>query len=88
MLILLKKVFEELYDLVPIWCTFNEPSVYVSQGYFNGVFPPGKNDPTLAGIVLKNILNTHVSLYHELKDITSKENIKVGIVKISSNLIH
>ena len=76
-----KRIFEELHDLVPIWCTFNEPSVYVSQGYFNGVFPPGKKNPTLAGIVLKNILNTHVSLYHELKDITSKENIKIGIVK-------
>ena len=76
-----KKIFEKLHDLVPIWCTFNEPSVYVSQGYFNGVFPPGKKNPTIAGIVLKNILNTHVSLYHELKDITSKENIKIGIVK-------
>ena len=29
-------VFNSLKDLVPIWCTINEPSVYVSQGYFNG----------------------------------------------------
>ena len=30
--------FNNLKDLVPIWCTINEPSVYVSQGYFNGYF--------------------------------------------------
>ena len=35
-------VFKELMDIVPIWCTFNEPSVFVAQGYFNGIFPPGK----------------------------------------------
>ena len=33
-----------------MWCTINEPSVFVSQGYFNGVFPPGKQDPQLAAL--------------------------------------
>ena len=38
-------IFNELSDIVKYWCTINEPAVYVSQGYFNGVFPPGKKDP-------------------------------------------
>ena len=76
-----KITFNELNDLVPIWCTFNEPVVYVSQGYFNGVFPPGKKDPTLAGIVSKNIFNAHTKLYHELKNLKNGNNVQIGIVK-------
>ena len=76
-----KLTFQELNDLVSIWCTFNEPAVYVAQGYFNGIFPPGKKDPTLAGIVSKNIYNAHVQLYHELKSLNAADNVKIGIVK-------
>ena len=59
--------FNSLKDLVTIWCTINEPSVYVSQGYFNGVFPPGKKNPVLAGIVLENLLYAHTKTYKHLK---------------------
>ena len=68
-------------DIVPIWCTFNEPSVFVAQGYFNGIFPPGKKDPVLAGTVLENMLNAHVETYHLLKSIPGSEKVKIGLVK-------
>ena len=74
-------VFKELMDIVPIWCTFNEPSVFVAQGYFNGIFPPGKKDPVLAGTVLENMLNAHVSTYHKLKSIPGSEENQIGLVK-------
>ncbi|MFL2982886.1 MAG: family 1 glycosylhydrolase [Candidatus Neomarinimicrobiota bacterium] len=74
-------VFIELMDIVPIWCTFNEPSVFVAQGYFNGIFPPGKKNPILAGTVLENILNAHVRTYHRLKSIPNSEKNKIGLVK-------
>ncbi len=76
-----KIVFNYLQDLVPIWCTFNEPSVFVAQGYFNGIFPPGKKNPPLAGKVLENILNAHVETYHLLKSISETDNIEIGLVK-------
>ena len=76
-----KLVFQELMDIVPIWCTFNEPSVFVAQGYFNGIFPPGKKDPVLAGTVLENMLNAHVETYHLLKAIPGSEKVKIGLVK-------
>ena len=76
-----KTVFKELNNLVPIWCTINEPAVYVAQGYFNGIFPPGKKDPNLAGIVTKNMLNAHVLLYHELKKMEGGKTSQIGIVK-------
>mgnify|MGYP003329266926 FL=1 len=74
-------VFKELMDIVPIWCTFNEPSVFVAQGYFNGIFPPGKKDPVLAGTVLENMLNAHVSTYRKLKSIPGAEENQIGLVK-------
>jgi len=74
-------VFNELMDLVPIWCTFNEPSVFVAQGYFNGIFPPGKKDPVLAGTVLENMLNAHVRTYHKLKSIQGADENQIGLVK-------
>ena len=74
-------VFNYLQDLVPIWCTFNEPSVFVAQGYFNGIFPPGKKDPAMAGQVLENMLNAHVEVYHKLKSLPNAKNKQIGLVK-------
>ena len=74
-------VFQNLSDLVPMWCTINEPSVFVSQGYFNGVFPPGKKDPVLAATVLENLLNAHVSVYKHLKGLPGGSEANIGLVK-------
>ena len=74
-------VFNKLSDLVPFWCTINEPAVYVSQGYFNGVFPPGKKDPVLAGQVMKNLLNAHVTVFRHLKTLPNGMNVQIGLVK-------
>ena len=74
-------VFNELGDLIPIWCTINEPAIFVSEGYFNGVFPPGKKDTELAGVVMKNLLNAHVEVYRHLKSLPNGPSVKIGIVK-------
>ena len=74
-------VFNTLNDLVPIWCTINEPAVFVSQGYFNGIFPPGKKNPQLAGVVMQNLLNTHVRVYRHLKTLPGGDKVQIGLVK-------
>ena len=74
-------VFNTLNDLVPIWCTINEPAVFVSQGYFNGVFPPGKKNPQLAGVVMQNLLNAHVRVYRHLKTLPGGDKVQIGLVK-------
>ena len=73
--------FNKLKDLVPIWCTINEPSVFVSQGYFNGVFPPGKKDPVLAGTVMENLLYAHTKTYQHLKSLDGGDQVQIGLVK-------
>ena len=73
--------FNNLKDLVPIWCTINEPSVFVSQGYFNGIFPPGKKDPVLAATVLENLLFAHTKTYKHLKSLNGGDKAQIGLVK-------
>ena len=55
-----ERVFDALNEYVGMWCTINEPAVYTYQGYFNGVWPPGKIDPQLAGKV--SVSYTHLTL--------------------------
>ena len=74
-------VFNHLSDIVKYWCTINEPAVYVSQGYFYGVFPPGKKDPKLAGTVMRNLLFTHVKVFHHLKGLKNGKIVQIGLVK-------
>ena len=73
--------FKKFSDSVLFWCTINEPMVYVSEGYFNAEFPPGKRNPVLASKVLKNMLNAHVLVYRTLKSMPNGNDVKIGMVK-------
>ncbi|MFN3431544.1 MAG: family 1 glycosylhydrolase, partial [Candidatus Sericytochromatia bacterium] len=46
--------------LVDDWITFNEPTIYASEGYFRGVFPPGRaNDLVALPRVLGHLARAH-----------------------------
>jgi beta-glucosidase len=74
-------IYMALKDRVKLWCTINEPAVYVVGGYFQGDMPPGKKDPKLAAVVLRNILEAHVQAYHKIKSLPGGDQMKVGLVK-------
>lgn len=76
-----KFVFPYFKDRVKQWCTINEPNVYVVEGYFNGINPPGRSDPVLAAQVLRNILEAHVRAYHAIKNLPGGDTVEVGLVK-------
>jgi beta-glucosidase len=46
-------------DLVDLWCTLNEPNVYVTKGYIAGQWPPGVRDPARGARVLARLLQAH-----------------------------
>ncbi len=75
------KVFEALSDRVTLWGTINEPTVYVLQGYFRGVFPPGKSFAFRQGAhVLKNLLKAHCAVYEMLKSMDGGKEAQIGLV--------
>lgn len=65
-------------DKVMLWATFNEPGVYVFQGYIRGVWPPGKIGVNRAGQVTQNMLKAHVAAYQAMKKIDEK--MQIGLV--------
>jgi len=76
-----ERVFAKYSSKVNFWCTINEPGVVATQGYFSGMFPPGKKDSQLSAVVLKNLLEAHVKVYHALKKMENGPQVKIGLVK-------
>lgn len=72
-----KKVVDEFGQYVTYWNTFNEPNVYASYGWITGFFPPFKNNPLLAGKVVKNMGLAHNQVYDYIK--SKYPNQPVGI---------
>ena len=62
------------------WTTFNEPNVFINEGYYAGYFPPGKKDARTAGTVLGNILKAHVKTYQMPNKLNYNSELKIGIV--------
>jgi beta-glucosidase len=61
-----RKVVQALKDYVRLWCTFNEPNGYVTEGFLIGVFPPGKKDFSLGYKVMVNLVRAHAAAYHAI----------------------
>lgn len=62
-----EKVISEFGAYITNWNTFNEPNVYASYGWITGFFPPFKNNPYLAGKVVKNMSKAHNEVYDLIK---------------------
>jgi len=63
-----------------LWNTFNEPMVYISNGWITGAFPPNKKGSILtARRILKRLSAAHNSAYDLIKD--TFPNAPVGISK-------
>ena len=66
-----RKVADELGELVGLWCTVNEPSIYASHGWLLGEFPPRRRGDILGmRRVLANFRLAHESAYELLKQKT------------------
>ncbi|MGE5123045.1 MAG: family 1 glycosylhydrolase, partial [Acidobacteriaceae bacterium] len=70
-----RKVVGALKDYVGLWCTFNEPNGYATQGFLMGVFPPGKRDIGLTFRVMVNILRAHAAAYHAIHQIQPQARV-------------
>ena len=70
-----RKVVQALKDYVGLWCTFNEPNGYATQGFLMGVFPPGKRDIGLTFKVMVNILRAHAAAYHAIHQIQPQARV-------------
>ncbi len=54
-------------DLVDLWCTINEPNVYVAKSYLSAEWPPGVADPRRAVTVMRALIIGHALATAELR---------------------
>jgi len=76
-------VAKELGQYVDLWVTINEPNVYTSQSYIEGLWPPGKKNIFKSLLVFLNLTRAHRASYlvlHRLLDNKTKQ-VEVGIAK-------
>lgn len=63
-----RHVVDQLGDLVGLWCTINEPTIYGANGWILGEFPPGrKGDVVGLYRVTSNMRNAHELAYGAIK---------------------
>ncbi|HSS61604.1 MAG TPA: glycoside hydrolase family 1 protein [Candidatus Limnocylindrales bacterium] len=62
------RVVDELGELVGLWCTINEPSIYGAQGWIAGEFPPGRHGDLIGQYrVTANLYRAHELAYAAIK---------------------
>ena len=64
-------VVSKIGDLVSEYVTINEPNVYVSKGYFYGLWPPGNRDLKLVPLVYRNMSRCHFAAYRAIHGMRS-----------------
>lgn len=54
---------------VRVWCTLNEPMVYIYSGYMQGIFPPLEKRPDEKSVapVMEGLLRSHAAAYAIIK---------------------
>jgi len=72
-----RRVVEALGQHCDLWCTINEPNVYGTLGYLEGVFPPGQSDLKTAMRVIRHLLAGHATAYREIHSL--QPHARVGL---------
>ena len=74
-----RKVTEALHEFVSLWCTINEPNVYMFSGWAAGVYPPGKKNIGLALRVAQNVLRAHAAAYRAVHAVQPSASVGLPI---------
>ena len=62
-LLYVRKVVESVGDLVSEYVTVNEPNVYAFNGFFQGIWPPGRKSLLDMSRVMTNLTAAHIEAY-------------------------
>ena len=70
---------DHLGDLCTTWLTFNEPLVYLGQGWIRGAWPPQRPHPIRARRVFLHLLRAHAAAYRAIH--AARPTVQVSIAK-------
>ncbi|MDD5194382.1 MAG: family 1 glycosylhydrolase [Candidatus Omnitrophica bacterium] len=75
------KVSSAFKDKIEYWLVFNEPLVYIYNGFLRGNWPPGEHSLSSANKVLDNITACYEAAYQEIKRVYGSCPSKVSFSK-------
>jgi beta-glucosidase len=67
------RVAEELGDLVGVWLTINEPTIWAAEAYFTGELPPHARSVAKYFRCLDRLAKAHVALYGTLNEVHARK---------------
>jgi len=76
-----RTIVSYLKDLVQYWIVFNEPMVYIYNGFIEGVWPPGVKSAKKGLKALDNIVKAYLLAYVEIKRIYGRDQSYISIAK-------
>jgi len=82
-----RRVVEEIGDLVEYWVTINEPFVYADQGYLEGIWPPGEKSLFKLLKVVRVLFYIHLDTYKVIKEIYNKNHWGTSMVGFVNHMI-
>jgi beta-glucosidase len=74
-----RKAVEALKEYTTLWCTINEPNVFITAAYGSHEFPPGKNNLFTAFRVAVNLVRGHAAAYHAIKAIQPQARVGIAL---------
>jgi beta-glucosidase len=74
-----ERVVKSFGDLCHLWCTLNEPMVYMAFGYLSGIWPPGGGGLGAVRKVLRHMAQAHAQAYEILH--RHQADAQVGFAK-------
>lgn len=81
-----ERVLDCFGPLVKYWITFNEPLIYVYQGYAAGVWPPGQRSWPVVFQILKRLLHAHALAYKLIHN-RMDGSVSMPLVGIAKHMI-
>jgi len=72
------KVVEELGDLCSLWCTLNEPLIYIVFGYIYGTWPPGVRSLPRGIKVFRNMVRAHAQAYRTIHRLQADAQVSIA----------
>ncbi len=78
-----KKVVAEYGAMIDFWVTFNEPMIYITQGFLQGIWPPRKKSVWLSISVFFNLLRAHKRAYRDIHTAFPKAMVGIANNNIS-----
>ncbi len=79
-------VLDNLGDIVDEYITINEPNVFVTCGYFDGSWPPGKKSIKLVSKVFNNMTLCHIKAYELIHKVRSQQGYTNTLVSFANHL--